>query len=67
MPREAKARRTIDSMLEASGWQIQNLEFRMNDFEYTPFAQRGGVARAYQLFGDELEEMLTDLTDKLVS
>ncbi|MYI95230.1 hypothetical protein F4083_13085, partial [Candidatus Poribacteria bacterium] len=44
-----------------------SLEFRISDFEYTPFAQRGGVARADQLFGDELEDMLTDLTEKLVS
>ena len=44
-----------------------SLEFRMSDFEYTPFAQRGGVTRAYQLFGDDLEDMLKDLTEKLVS
>ncbi|RKU13799.1 type III restriction endonuclease subunit R [Candidatus Poribacteria bacterium] len=44
-----------------------SLEFRISDFEYTPFAQRGGVAKAYQLFGDELEDILTDLTEKLVS
>ncbi len=44
-----------------------SLAFQINDFEYTPFAQRGGVARAYQLFGDELEAMLTNLTEKLVS
>ena len=44
-----------------------SLDFRITDFEYTPFAQRGGVARAIQLFGDELEDMLKDLTQKLVS
>ena len=44
-----------------------SLEFRISDFEYTPFAQRGGIVRAAQLFGDELENMLTDLTEKLVS
>ncbi len=44
-----------------------SLEFRISDFEYTPFAQRGGVARAMQLFGDGLEDMLKDLTEKLVS
>jgi len=44
-----------------------SLEFRISDFEYTPFAQRGGIARAYQLFGDELEEILKNLTEKLVS
>lgn len=44
-----------------------SLEFRITDFEYIPFAQLGGVARAIQLFGDELEDMLKDLTQKLVS
>ena len=44
-----------------------SLEFQIDDFELTLFAQRGGVARANQLFGDELENMLTDLTEKLVS
>ena len=44
-----------------------SLDFRITDFEYTPFAQRGGVARAIQLFGDDLKGILTDLTEKLVS
>ena len=44
-----------------------SLDFRITDFEYTPFAQRGGVAKALQLFGDDLDNMLTDLTHKLVS
>ena len=44
-----------------------SLEFRITDFEYTPFAQRGGVAKALQLFGDDLDDILTDLTHKLVS
>ncbi len=44
-----------------------SLGFQINDFEFTPFAQRGGVARAMQLFGDDLDDMLTDLTEKLVS
>ncbi len=44
-----------------------SLGFQTSDFEYTPFAQRGGVARAYQLFGDELEDMLKDITETLVA
>ena len=44
-----------------------SLDFRITDFEYTPFAQRGGVARAIQLFGYDLKGLLTDLTEKLVS
>ena len=44
-----------------------SIEIRIIDFEYTPFAERGGVAKADQLFGDDLEDMLTNLTEKLVS
>ncbi len=44
-----------------------SLEFRITDFEYIPFSRRGGMARATQLFGDDLEDMLKDLTEKLVS
>ncbi len=44
-----------------------SLEFRTTDFDYPPFAQRGGVARALQLFDDDLDDILTDLTENLVS
>ena len=44
-----------------------SLEIRVEDFELTPFARYGGVARADQLFGDKLEAMLTDLTEQLIS
>ena len=44
-----------------------SLEFQITDFGYTPFAQRGGVAKAYQLFSDDLDDILTDLTERLVS
>ncbi len=44
-----------------------SLDFRITDFEYIPFAERGGVSRAIQLFGDELPDMLKELTQKLVS
>ena len=44
-----------------------SLDIQMSDFEYTPFAEHGNGAKVYQLFGDDLESILTDLTDKLVS
>ncbi len=44
-----------------------SLEFQIADFGYIPFAQRGGIAKAIELFGDELVDMLKDLTEKLVS
>ena len=44
-----------------------SLDIRMSDFEYTPFAEHGNGAKVYELFGDDLNNILTDLTEKLVS
>ena len=44
-----------------------SLDIRMDDFEYTPFAELGNGAKVYQLFGDDLSDTLKDLTEKLVS
>ena len=44
-----------------------SLDIRMDDFEYTPFAEIGNGAKVYQLFGDDLDNVLKDLTEKLVS
>ena len=44
-----------------------SLDIRMSDFEYTPFAELGNGTKVDQLFGDDLDNILTDLTKKLVS
>ena len=44
-----------------------SLDIQMSDFEYTPFAELGNGAKVYQLFDDELEDILKDLMEKLVS
>ena len=38
-----------------------------DDFEYTPFQERGGLGKAYSLFGDNLEELLEDMTEALAA
>ena len=43
-----------------------SLDIRMEDFEYAPFAELGNGAKVYQLFGDDLDNILKDLTEKLV-
>ena len=43
-----------------------SLDIRMADFEYAPFAELGNGAKVYQLFGDDLDNILKDLTEKLV-
>ena len=44
-----------------------SLDIQMSDFEYTPFSELGNGARVYQLFRDDLSEILRDLTEKLIS
>ncbi|MXZ01021.1 DEAD/DEAH box helicase [Candidatus Poribacteria bacterium] len=44
-----------------------SLDIQMSDFELAPFAGLGNGAKVYELFGDDLNDILTDLTKKLVS
>lgn len=44
-----------------------SLDIQMSDFELAPFAELGNGAKVYELFGDDLDGILTDLTEKLVS
>jgi type I restriction enzyme R subunit len=44
-----------------------NLEVRAEDFEYAPFAQRGGLGAAHRVFGKELEPILDELTAVLAA
>ena len=44
-----------------------SLDIRMSDFELAPFAELGNGAKVYELFGDALDNILTELTEKLVS
>ncbi len=39
-----------------------NLEIGVDDFEYPPFAQRGGLGAAYRAFGNELRNVLDEMT-----
>lgn len=44
-----------------------SLDIRMEDFEYAPFAELGNGVKVYELFGDVLEDLLKELTEKLIS
>ena len=44
-----------------------SLTIELEDFDRAPFVQEGGLGRAYQLFGDGLNDLLTDLNEKLVA
>jgi type I restriction enzyme R subunit len=44
-----------------------NLAIEPEDFEYSPFAQEGGLGKVYQLFGPDLGDMLASLNDALAA
>ena len=39
----------------------------VSDFQYAPFNQQGGLARAYELFGDELKAIIEELNLELAA
>ena len=43
-----------------------SVSIEMGDFELAPFNQQGGLGKAYDLFGDELEGLLEELNLELV-
>jgi type I restriction enzyme R subunit len=42
-----------------------SLGIEEDDFDYTPFQERGGLLRARQVFGDELDEIMDELNGAL--
>src|SRR5438270_738745 len=44
-----------------------SLTIEQDDFEDMPFIQRGGMGKAYQLFGAELSEILQQLNERLAA
>ncbi len=44
-----------------------SLSIEPDDFELAPFSQRGGLGRAYQLFGDKLNELIEELNGVLAA
>jgi len=44
-----------------------SLTIGLDDFEYSPFYERGGALRAYRIFGDDLDKTLEDLNEVLVA
>jgi type I restriction enzyme R subunit len=44
-----------------------SLSIEAEDFDYSPFTQRGGLGKAHQLFGDELPRLLDELNEALAA
>ncbi|WP_085299717.1 type I restriction endonuclease subunit R [Cognaticolwellia mytili] len=45
----------------------QNAEMMIEDFDYAPFTQQGGVLKAKQLFGDNLNNVVNELNGYLIA
>jgi type I restriction enzyme R subunit len=37
------------------------------DLDNTPFAEKGGLSRMYQLFGNQMDAVIEELNQKLVA
>ncbi len=44
-----------------------SLSIEPDDFDYSPFSQRGGLGKAHQLFGEQLPKLLDELNQQLVA
>jgi len=44
-----------------------SLAIEMDDFDLAPFDQRGGLGKAYQVFGGKLQPLLSELNEVLVA
>ena len=45
----------------------QNAEMTVDDFEYTPFNQEGGLLKARELFGEDLQPIIDELNGYLIA
>ena len=46
---------------------LVDVEVRMEDFDETPFAERGGLGKVWSLFGEELETIVDELNQAVVA
>ncbi|MDD5050964.1 MAG: type I restriction-modification enzyme R subunit C-terminal domain-containing protein [Candidatus Pacebacteria bacterium] len=44
-----------------------SLKIEKDDFEYTPFAEKGGQVKAQQVFGNQLDKILSELNEVLAA
>lgn len=46
---------------------VTSLSIEMDDFDYAPFNQKGGRGKVYQIFGDDLGNVLAELNEVLAA
>jgi type I restriction enzyme R subunit len=71
MQQEKKGRKFSDEQrqwLEAIRDHIAaSFAIQMDDFDYVPFAQRGGLGKANQIFGKDLGPLLNEINEVLAA
>jgi type I restriction enzyme R subunit len=45
----------------------ESLSISVDDFEYTPFNERGGIGKVVQVFGDGFNRLLDELNEALAA
>jgi type I restriction enzyme R subunit len=60
-----------DEQLQWLTWMKENIASEMGisteSFEFTPFAEHGGIGKAVQVFGDQLTPLANELTEALAA
>ncbi len=52
---------------DAASTIATSLSIEPEDFEYTPFGERGRLGKAHQLFGEQLPKLLDELNEVLAA
>jgi type I restriction enzyme, R subunit len=59
---------------EQTGWLrlikdhiASSCRIERDDFDYAAFAARGGLQKAWSLFGEQLDEVMTEMNEELVA
>ena len=44
-----------------------SLSVSIDDFEFSPFYEKGGAVKVYQLFGNDLNDIMNELNEVLIT
>jgi type I restriction enzyme R subunit len=44
-----------------------SMSISTDDLDYTPFVERGGIGKAYEVFGDDINSLIADLNEALAA
>ena len=64
-PQGAQGIRLLD--LASGRWTALDYPRGPDDFDYAPFADRGGLQKAWKLFGGELDGLMREMNEELVA